>query len=674
MPIDKINLPYHTNYKIEPEIPANQKFSAEELNQIAGKIDEVIDVVNINVADIIILKSDNLNIKNDILNLKAKDVILQNKIDQLEQNDILFDTRIDILEDTQYIWNSANRQIEVYRGGSLFSTVSLVSLDNEGTDLRYNSDTKSLELYNDDGELLDSIPIEDFVGNVATQLTLSSNTLSLKDSQGNVLSSVGFQVSNIGGLTNLLANLDTRIANEEILRASEDLKKLDKIPSPFNVPTRVILADNTTKLLSEITTDISGKVDKPTDDGTWSLKKLGDVFTWVSGVVQNIANTDLSNISARIFTQGNTFTWNTAGFFHYLKGLVDKTGQGAYTKVVVVHPTTGEMVTRDFADPAATTLAIQNSNAGQKSIMKNSLFGAVTPNTPLINLVNSYFNPKNTDVWIFASGVNISPIDPFAAWVEKSDGTRSYAISVYGISNVALQLKFNIPNDFPDGIYPVKFNYGLFSTIASITGMYLYDSTVVNYNVDLATTDFLLKGRTGFTLQTNSAIMGTNVIKLAKLNTDYSAGEDNTVENAIKTKNVFLGSADWEIKLNILQLATGNPVMGVYPYVVLTRTTDSEFNQANDIVIDYILYQTDAWYFRDRANQTMFQGVGGEGNLVIKKSGNKVALYRIASDTSVANYQEITIDTTKNYALAFMEYRSARQAVRQITIDSKIKS
>lgn len=262
MPIDKINLPYHTNYKIEPEIPANQKFSAEELNQIAGKIDEVIDVVNINVADIVILKSDNLNIKNDILNLKAKDVILQNKIDQLEQNDILFDTRIDILEDTQYIWNSTNRHIEVYRGGSLFSTVSLVSLDNEGTDLRYNSNTKSLELYNDDGELLDSIPIEDFVGNVATQLTLSSNTLSLKDSQGNVLSSVGFQVSNIGGLTNLLANLDTRIANEEILRASEDLKKLDN----------------------------------PTADGTWVVTKSGSTisYTDASTLGQNISNANLT--------------------------------------------------------------------------------------------------------------------------------------------------------------------------------------------------------------------------------------------------------------------------------------------------------------------------------------------------------------------------------------------
>lgn len=262
MPIDKINLPHHTNYKIEPEIPANQKFSAEELNQIAGKIDEVIDVVNINVADIVILKSDNLNIKNDILNLKAKDVILQNKIDQLEQNDILFDTRIDILEDTQYIWNSTNRHIEVYRGGSLFSTVSLVSLDNEGTDLRYNSDTKSLELYNDDGELLDSIPIEDFVVNVATQLTLSSNTLSLKDSQGNVLSSVGFQVSNIGGLTNLLANLDTRIANEEILRASEDLKKLDK----------------------------------PTTDGTWVVTKSGSTisYTDASTLGQNISNANLT--------------------------------------------------------------------------------------------------------------------------------------------------------------------------------------------------------------------------------------------------------------------------------------------------------------------------------------------------------------------------------------------
>nr|WP_315087893.1 hypothetical protein [uncultured Chryseobacterium sp.] len=88
--------------------------------------------------------------------------------------------------------------------GNVLSEISLQSLDNEGTDLRYNTATASLELYNADNELLDSIPVSDFVNNVGTQLALNSNILQLKDSKGNVLSNVMFAVSNIGGLQTAL--------------------------------------------------------------------------------------------------------------------------------------------------------------------------------------------------------------------------------------------------------------------------------------------------------------------------------------------------------------------------------------------------------------------------------------------------------------------------------------
>ena len=71
--------------------------------------------------------------------------------------------------------------------------------------------------------------------------------------------------------------------------------------------------------------DLTTKVDKPTTDGTWMLQKIGAAFNWVAGVVQNIANTDLTNLSARIFTQGNTFTWDTGGFDYKIKNLLDKT-------------------------------------------------------------------------------------------------------------------------------------------------------------------------------------------------------------------------------------------------------------------------------------------------------------------------------------------------------------
>ena len=125
---------------------------------------------------------------------------LQNSLDTINND-------INNLEGINYVWSPTNRVLTLFDGeGTQLSQVSLVSLDNEGTDIRYNASTLSLELYNADNELLDSIPVSSFIGSVGTQLQLNSNQLQLKDSQGNVLSTVNFEVSNINGLQTVLNN------------------------------------------------------------------------------------------------------------------------------------------------------------------------------------------------------------------------------------------------------------------------------------------------------------------------------------------------------------------------------------------------------------------------------------------------------------------------------------
>ena len=121
------------------------------------------------------------------------------------------DERIENLEGINYTWSPTNRTLTLFdNNGTQLSQVSLVSLDNEGTDIRYNASTLSLELYNANNELLDSIPVSSFIGSVGTQLQLNSNQLQLKDSQGKILSTVNFSVSNINGLqTALDGKLDT---------------------------------------------------------------------------------------------------------------------------------------------------------------------------------------------------------------------------------------------------------------------------------------------------------------------------------------------------------------------------------------------------------------------------------------------------------------------------------
>ena len=108
-------------------------------------------------------------------NISNYKVLVDNK--NIEQ-----DGRIENLEGLNYIWSPTNRTLTLFdKEGNQLSQVSLVSLDDEGTSLKYNDITLSLELYNEADELLTSIPVSSFIGSVGTQLQLNSNQLQLKD-------------------------------------------------------------------------------------------------------------------------------------------------------------------------------------------------------------------------------------------------------------------------------------------------------------------------------------------------------------------------------------------------------------------------------------------------------------------------------------------------------------
>ena len=195
--------------------------------------------------------------------------------------------------------------------------MSLVSLDDEGTDIRYNSSTLSLELYNADNELLDSIPVSDFVKNVGTQLQLNSNQLQLKDSQGNILSTASFSIVNIQGLQTALDS------------------KLNKGSYPGNA--------------SDLKTEIDGKLNKPTttsntasypyvvgEDGNGNSARLpaGDLG-------KNFFNSDLSNTTARNHTMNAGVTVNTLGNPNTLSGLPNKNTDITNFRKVRVQNTSG---------------------------------------------------------------------------------------------------------------------------------------------------------------------------------------------------------------------------------------------------------------------------------------------------------------------------------------------
>lgn len=411
---------------------------------------------------------------------------------------------------------------------------------------------------------------------------------------------------------------------------------------------------------------IAGKVDKPTTDGTWSLQKLGAVFTWVSGVVQNIANTDLTNISARIFTQGNTFTWNTNGQLHYLKGLLDKTGQAAYTKVVVVHPTTGEKVTRDFADPQATTLAVQNASAAQKTVMRVALLGTATPASPIINVVNTYYIKRNTFTMLILSGVNLVPLDPTSIWIQ-SGSYRVNAISYFALSAVGLQTFWAIPNDFPLGEYLVNLSFGAVTQGANIGKLVVVDEAILlGYNITALNT--IIKFRDGYTPIANTFYFaGENTFSHKMYAVNYGGGFDGTDDSIMKTDNVFLGNSNssWEIVIEITQLLfPGNGGSGPFPLLTMTETSNADFESSGQVFRNYnILYGF-------QAPVTAIRSATGSGSsinitpsdpkatIVIRKSGDILTTFILnPTNGSITSYVSTQIDVTKNYALALLNPR-----------------
>ena len=228
-----------------------------------------------------------------------------NRLDLIEQenqnqNILISELENDIinLEGINYIWSPTNRTLTLYdNNGNQLSQVSLVSLDNEGTDLRYNASTLSLELYNADNELLDSIPVSSFIGSVGTQLQLNSNQLQLKDSQGNILSTVSFTISNIQGLQTAL-------------------------DSKLNKPT---ITGNTTTYPFVVGED---------GNGNSARLPAGDLG-------KNFFNSDLSNTTARNHTMNAGVTVNTLGNPHTLAGLPNKNADIANFRKVRVQNASG---------------------------------------------------------------------------------------------------------------------------------------------------------------------------------------------------------------------------------------------------------------------------------------------------------------------------------------------
>jgi hypothetical protein len=107
------------------------------------------------------------------------------------------------------------------KNDNILSSLSVGFLNNEGTTLVFNSDTREIELQDDSGTVLSSFPVADLLTKVGEKLVLTGDKLQLVDSTNTVLSEVSLQISNIQNLQaeldlkESIVNVDSKVATAE---------------------------------------------------------------------------------------------------------------------------------------------------------------------------------------------------------------------------------------------------------------------------------------------------------------------------------------------------------------------------------------------------------------------------------------------------------------------------
>lgn len=111
---------------------------------------------------------------------------------------------LDALAGIQLEADQANALIHVKDGnGNVLSTLNVAFLNNEGTTFVYNPVTNALDLKNDYGQTLSSIPVSSFVTNLVNNANWNGTTpskLDFKDNAGTILFSIDYSIANIQGL------------------------------------------------------------------------------------------------------------------------------------------------------------------------------------------------------------------------------------------------------------------------------------------------------------------------------------------------------------------------------------------------------------------------------------------------------------------------------------------
>lgn len=121
-----------------------------------------------------------------------------------------------------YLKNAANQNI---------TEINVAFLNNEGTTFYYNPTTQNLELKNDQGQVVSTIPVSSFVQNLANNIVFNPTSpfiLELRNANGSVASSVTIGINNVQNLETRLNSIRTIYTNDDSLTGNRNINLTDK--------------------------------------------------------------------------------------------------------------------------------------------------------------------------------------------------------------------------------------------------------------------------------------------------------------------------------------------------------------------------------------------------------------------------------------------------------------
>ncbi|WP_434575552.1 hypothetical protein [Riemerella anatipestifer] len=222
-----------------------------------------------------------------------------------------------------------------------------------------------------------------------------------------------------------IEGLDGSLANKADVSQLEG--KADLIDGKVPESQLPLLKDNT-------------KVDKPTIDGNWVVNKTEDVISWVSAdsFGKNMANSQLVTTVGAGVTQGANYTWDTAGYYLYFKGLPDKSNDATFNKMVVID-SNGQMAESNGKVLIKSIPSLLSE--AERRAWKTEMNGGWTTNTMSVALISPFIiKNDNNDNWILLKGANLN-LNPTSFEVAIMDEMGTSVLTI--VPNNQVQLYTN---------------------------------------------------------------------------------------------------------------------------------------------------------------------------------------------------------------------------------------